>query len=363
MTDARDQAAATGSPVGDGRSPAPTRLATPCAADRIDAQRAPVEFRPELKITQLNGFVAVYQTRSFTDAADRLGTTQGAVSIRIKELEDGLGMRLFERNNQGVVATPAGDRFYEHGLRLLRTLEVTRRDMRSVSGRPEQVSVGVIPTFSRAALAPAILEFRAMHPDVPLQVFEAFSASLTESTARGELDFAIVPAGPPELRIESIHIGRGPELFVTSTRTTRTHLHPVALGAEPPLRLVLPLRGNARRDRLDAYLKSVRARVSAVIEMDTMTGALELIANTDWVALLPAALLHPDKSGSRLKVHPLADPPLLVDYELITPSARALGSAAGALADALRRQILGLLDDWASRVGAIPGPASRNHLP
>lgn len=319
--------------------------------------------RTDLKTTQLHGFLAVYQTRSFTDAADRLGTTQGAVSIRIRELEDCLGTRLFERSNQGVVPTPAGDRFYERALRLARALETAREDVMSLRSISDRISAGVIPTFSRTALAPAIMRFRAQRPEVALQLVESFSGPLAERTARRALDFAIVPAGPPDLRLVSQHIAQGPELFATSTHTARVHLRPVTLCAEPPLKLVLPTRGNARRSRLESYLTSVGVRIAATIEMDTMMGALELVSSTDWTGVFPAALVHPELDGSRLKLHPIADPPLLTDYALITPASRPLRPAAQVFAAELCSQIAQVLDDWARRTGAGGSKAKWDHIP
>jgi DNA-binding transcriptional LysR family regulator len=304
-----------------------------------------------VKLQQVSTFVVVYQERSFTAAAERIHATQSGLSMQVKELEDSLGLQLFERSTRGVEPTAAGERFYAHALRVLREIDEARQEMRAMKGEETgSVTAGLMPTFSRAALSPAVAEFTRANPFARLKILEAYSAVLTDSVAREELDFAIVPPVAADPRLRSSHVARDRELFVTSTRTARPHLGPVSIAAAGPLRLILPTRGNARRARLDDYLKSVGADVVAVLEMDAMMGTLELIASSDWVSILPATLCFPDIDGLQRRIHPIADPPLFVDYVLITPASRTVGSAATAFADTLARQIRLIGEAWSQRL-------------
>jgi DNA-binding transcriptional LysR family regulator len=110
-----------------------------------------------LKLQQIATFVVVYQERSFTAAAERIHATQSGLSMQIKELEDSLGLQLFERSTRGVEPTVAGEKFYGHALRLLRELDETRHEMRAMKGADTgTVRAGLMPTFARAALPPAV---------------------------------------------------------------------------------------------------------------------------------------------------------------------------------------------------------------
>ncbi len=304
-----------------------------------------------MKLQQVQSFVVVYQERSFTAAAERIHATQSGLSMQIRELEESLGLQLFERSTRGVEPTTAGERFYARALRMLREVDEARVEMRSLRGEQTgTVTVGLMPTFSRAALSPALRDFTASHPYVRLRVVEAYSAVLSESVARGEIDFAIVPPTAGDARLRSTHVSRDRELFMTAAGAGRRHLDPVALREAGPLRLILPSRGNARRARLEEYLDSVHARVEAVLEMDAMMATLELIATSDWVSVLPATLCYPDIDGGPRSIHPLADPPLYVDYVLITGAARTLGSAAQAFAEVLGRHIRRIGAEWETRL-------------
>jgi LysR family nitrogen assimilation transcriptional regulator len=305
-----------------------------------------------VKLQQISTFVVVYQERSFTAAAERIHATQSGLSMQIKELEDSLGLQLFERSTRGVEPTAAGERFYAHALRLLRELDEARVEMRAMKGQQTgTVTAGLMPTFSRAALSPAVAEYTASFPYVNLQIVEAYSAVLTDRVAREELDLAIVPPVAADARLRSSHVSRDHELFVTSARSPRRHLEPVSMADVGPLRLILPTRGNARRARLDDYLKGVGVTVEAVLEMDAMMGTLELIATSDWVSILPATLCYPDIAAGPRHIHPIVDPPLSVDYVLVTPSARTVTPAAAAFAAALSRHIRLIGAEWERHFG------------
>ena len=103
-----------------------------------------------MKLQHLRTFVVVYQERSFTSAASRVYATQSGLSMQIKELEEHLGVQLFERSTRGVLPTAAGSRYYERALRILRELDDARREIRVLKGELlGSVAIGVMPTISR----------------------------------------------------------------------------------------------------------------------------------------------------------------------------------------------------------------------
>ena len=300
-----------------------------------------------MKFQQILTFVAVYQERSFTAAAERIHATQSGLSMQIKELEERIGVRLFDRSPKGVEPTAAGQRLYEHALKVLRDVESLREEMHAIRGEVTgSVSAGLMPTFTRAALAPAIAEFAAESPHVDISIVEAYSAVLTDMVRREQVDFAIVPPTADADGLLSQHVARDRELLVTSVNTPRRHLDSVALADAGPLKLIVPGASNARREKVDRYLACVGAKVESMIEMDAMMATLSLIEHSDWCAILPATLCHPDLDGSRRKLHPLVKPELSVDYTLITPATGLVSSPARDFADRVTEQIKTICRDW-----------------
>jgi len=293
-----------------------------------------------MKLQQIRSFVAVYQERSFTTAARRGHATQSGLSMQIKELEQALEVSLFDRSPTGVKPSKAGERFYTRALAILRELEQAQQEVRSTRKQiTGTVVVGLMPTFSRAALPAAMHEFTRAHPLVRLKIVEAYSAALITAVKRGEMDFAVVPPSDPDIGLTSKFVDRDIELFVTSLDTKHRHLAPVSLADIGPLNLIVPSAPNARRARIDTYLAAVGAKIESVVEMDAMMGTLDVIARGRWVAILPNALCFPDIKTRVRKLHPIIAPPLTVDYVLINSASKSLSPAARAFAALLTSEI------------------------
>ncbi len=293
-----------------------------------------------VNLRQLRFLVAIHEERSFTAAAKRVNATQSGLSMQIKELEERLGLRLFERSSTGVTPTSAGDRLYERATRILREVSAIENDVQMLSGQVSgRVQVGMMPTFARAVLAPVLERFARHHPHVEIKVTEAYSAVLCEEVTNGNLDMAIVPAGKlvPGLRAE--HLATDVEVFATSPDTEHTHLEPIDLTRCKPLKLALPGPSNARRGRIDTYLETHGVQIDTIMELDTMMATLDLVARSDWMTILPGCLCLPDIDQPIRKLHPLSNPPLLVDYVFIEPASQAKTQAAELFAAEITKEI------------------------
>ena len=155
-------------------------------------------------LTDIRIFVAAYEERSFTAAASREHATQSGVSQHIRKLEEAFGVSLFTRNKRTVVPTLAADAYYERCIEVLRTLASGKNAVKAFAGVAGDVYAGLMPTMTRATLAPSIRRVVAEYPNVTVHVVEGYSGLLTERVVNGALDFAIVPAfaGAPGLNLQ-----------------------------------------------------------------------------------------------------------------------------------------------------------------
>lgn len=290
-----------------------------------------------VNLRQLRFLVAIHEEKSFTAAARRVNATQSGLSMQIKELEERLGLRLFDRSSTGVTPTTAGDRLYERATRILREVSAIENDVQALSGQISgRVQVGMMPTFARAVLAPVLDRFARQYPHVEIKVTEAYSAVLCDEVTSGNLDMAIVPSGKMVPGIKAEHLATDVEVFATSTNTRRKHLSPIDLSKAKPLKLALPGPSNARREKIDSYLETYGVPVEAVMELDTMMATLDLVSRSDWTTILPGALCLPDIDQPKRKLHPIVNPPLALDYVFIEPASRAKSQAA----DLFSREII-----------------------
>lgn len=299
----------------------------------------------------LRVFVAVCEERSFTAAAAREGLTQPGVSQHIRNLEAQLGVRLISRGLGELVPTPAGHAYYQSCLTVLRSYEDAMSPLDMPSNMHGELAVGLTPTMTRAVLAPTLSAFATAHPDVRVKVVEGYGGNLTAPVRAADLDFAIVPTVPAEPAIRQQIFARTREVLVMRGDAAGPALAPVRISELGPLKLVLAGRQNARRLGIESYLAANMALVERRIELDSMSGTLDLVANSDWCAIIPALVMARDIDTGRFLMRPLASPPLWVELVLISPSRKSLSPAAAAFLDVLRTYTREIGAQTANRLG------------
>jgi DNA-binding transcriptional LysR family regulator len=144
---------------------------------------------------QLAAFCAVVERRSFSQAADRLGVTQPAVSLQIRALEKRLGRQLLDRSGRRVEPTEAGLLLYRGAQRLLALEEQLLEEMTEGDGELRGTLAIGASTGPGGAVVPVLLaEFQRRHPElsVALSVFDTHT--VVDLVAERQLELGIVGA-------------------------------------------------------------------------------------------------------------------------------------------------------------------------
>ncbi len=290
-----------------------------------------------ISLRQIRSFVAVYEEGSFTAAARREGATQSGISQHLKQLETELGAPLLIREGREVEPTLAGKLYYRECVEVLKKLEAAQQNV-AVHHVRGAIRVGLMPTFTRSVLAPAMDKFLVSAPGSEISVTEAYSGVLTEMILKGELDFAIVPAFEGATGISHRLLARDREMLVTAKRGKATNLKPVRLSELGPLKVVLPGLQNTRRRNIETYFSVNGVTVAQRLELDAMMGTLQFVAASDWVAILPFVMMVSDLDGGHFDVRPLEDPPLYSEFVLIEPARKVMSPAAALFADILKME-------------------------
>ena len=145
---------------------------------------------------QLAAFCAVVEKKSFSQAAERLGVTQPAVSLQIRALEKRLGAQLLDRSGRRVEPTEAGLRLYRGAQRLLaleqQLLEELGEEAEGeLKGRLE---IGA-STGPGGSVLPVLLgEFQELHPQVHVALTVSDTHTVIEQVGRRELELGVVGA-------------------------------------------------------------------------------------------------------------------------------------------------------------------------
>lgn len=293
-----------------------------------------------MKIQHLKYFVAVFEEGSFSAGAQRVNATQSGLSMHVRQLEERYQVQLLNRSSTGVTPTEVGRQFYRDAVRVLHAANQAEANLRALSGQVTgHVTVGLMPTFTRAVLGPAILRFAEEFPNVKVSVREAYSGELSRQILAGELDFAIVPAFDADVRLRASVMGSDREYLVVSADSGIAQGESVRLADLPPLDLILPSRENVRRRKIEQYLASNGIETGRLIELDSMFTSLDLVARSDWVTILPGILCLPDLGGRRRRVIPITGPELTVDYLRIEPMSVPLSDSGQAFYRVLKEEL------------------------
>jgi len=169
-----------------------------------------------MEFSQLEFFVTVVEEGSFSKAALRVYRTQPAVSIAVRRLEDEIGAPLFERSQKTPVLTEAGELLYDYAKRILSLRDQTFNVVAELKSlRRGRVRIGANESTSLYLLPHLILEYRALYPDVMVEIFRQSSERLPREVLDRNVDFALMAFEPVDDDLESFPVLRDELVLIT----------------------------------------------------------------------------------------------------------------------------------------------------
>ncbi len=300
-----------------------------------------------IPLRQVRAIIAVCEEGSFTRAALRENATQSGISQHVATAERTLNVKLFERSSGSVTPTPAGLRYYRRCVAAVGALDDAAEEARALAGQVTgDLRIGLMPTFTRAVLAPVLDDFVPRYPDVRLHIVEGYSGLLTDMVRDGQLDFAVVPAFEGTVGLKARHLVRDREILISGRDRELSPLQPVRLADCRPLKIVVPGRCNIRRRNLDTYFQSHGVEIEAMLEMDAMIATLEFVARSDWVAVLPSMISVNDIGRGELTVNPIVSPELHAEFVVIQPARRTLSTQARLFLERFEAELAHIHQVW-----------------
>ncbi|MFQ6371142.1 HTH-type transcriptional regulator HdfR [Shewanella sp. YIC-542] len=165
----------------------------------------------------LKTFLEVSHTRHFGKAAENLYLTRSAVSFRVKQLENILGVELFERQRNNIQPTPAGERMLVHAEAVLLAWERAKQDVSLSQVQSVQLAIGAAPNIWDAYLQDYLQGLHRGLPGVALRTEVQHQAVMTRQLMERALDLAI-SFDPPKLEeFELLQVG---EIVLTLVSTS-----------------------------------------------------------------------------------------------------------------------------------------------
>ena len=249
------------------------------------------------ELRHIRAFLKIAETRNFTRAANDLHVSQSALTVQVQQLEESLGVRLFDRNKRGVTLTAAGKDVFGPLQRLFndaQTIVEHARDLSSAS--TGFVSIAALPTVCAGPLPELVRSFLESHPGIRVQISDVIAERVREAVLKREVDFGI----------GTLH-GRDAELRATPLFQDRLVVftppgHPLSEKRTVTLReasahgLILPGRASSVREAVEAIAHRERLLLDIRYETNFMPTALAFVRANLGIAILPETAAGTDTS-------------------------------------------------------------------
>lgn len=254
-----------------------------------------------MDLGDLKIFVAVVREGGITRAAEKLHRVQSNVTTRIRQLEDKLNTRLFDRRGKRLVLTPAGRTLLDYADRLLSLASEAETAVQG--GKPRGIfRLGSMESTAAVRLPGPLSVYSKQFPDVVLELRTGNPTQLASALLAGEIDAALVAEPIAEAKFNSIVAFEEEPVIVTSME------HPPIGGAgRVPGTMIVFEHGCPHRRRLEEWYALQNEMPERTIELGSYHAMLGCVLTGMGAALVPKSVIATFPESSRLRINTLPD--------------------------------------------------------
>ena len=289
-----------------------------------------------VSLGQIRAFVTVASTGSFTRAAEVLHLSQPALTNRIRQFEDELGLRLFDRDTRSVELTALGNDLLPIFRRVVGEFETAVSNARDSITRAKGglIRLACLPSCAASLLPDVIRDFQQQSPGVTFVVRDVVNSNIVSLVRSSEVDFGIAVK-------EDLHSG----LEWTGLFSDKLHIvYPppgpspqetvgcAALLANRPLILMSP--GSSVRERVDEVLASLGIAALATYEVNYISTAVALVQAGLGITILPSTAVEL-KTHAQVHSHPIDVPGFAREIAVVRRKGSVLHQSAEAFIERL----------------------------
>lgn len=287
-------------------------------------------------IRHIRAFLAVARLGSFTRAAAELHVSQPTLTVQIRQLEEALKVRLFDRNKRQVLLTQVGRDLLPSLAQVLTDLEVVISASQDLANlRRGSVSIATLPSVAAGLLPMTIRRFAASFPDVAVHVSDVVADRILQLVKAEEVDFGIGSRLGPDRDIDVVDF-LSDQLCVFFPED-----HPLAGLPHPTLRdvaaypLILTARGTSVRTMVDRALEKEELEIALACETNYMSSAVGLVRAGLGVSILPESAVHA-AACEGIRMAAIRTPGLTRKIGIIRKRNRSLSPAAESFVQVLK---------------------------
>jgi LysR family cyn operon transcriptional activator len=255
-------------------------------------------------LRHLRYLLAVADHGGFTRAAEALHVSQPTLSQQIRQLEESLGVNLFDRTSRSVKPTDAGVAYIECARRVLIELEAGKRALHDVKDLSRgTLRLAMTPTFMAYLVGPLVRDYVATFPNIHLEIFELSMDDIEAGLADDSLDIAIAFTAVRSADIECI------PAFVETLGIMVGRDHPLYERQKPlipsevaQLEFALLTPDFITRTCIDEYFLQQEITPKVMIEVNSVNTLLEVIRHTAIATILPEPIATQDRALRKIQM-------------------------------------------------------------
>ncbi|MEJ2801587.1 LysR family transcriptional regulator [Comamonadaceae bacterium PP-2] len=261
-----------------------------------------------MTLKQLEAFYWAAHLGSFSIAATRLHVTQSSLSKRIVELEESVGVQLFDRSSRRAQLTEAGQRQVVLAGKILNLTEQFRSEVLTSSSLVGICKFGVSELVSLTWLPDFLRRVNQDHPALVLEPYVDLARNLERKVQRGELDFAIAPGPGQGTQVSATVVGRVDFSWAASPARikARTMLRQADLEAHPVITMT---EGSGLTRAIESWATERGISLQRTLGCNSLMAIVALVLADLGISFLPTQFMKPwIRQGSLVALQ--SDPPI-----------------------------------------------------
>ena len=243
-----------------------------------------------MELRHLRYFKVVAELQHFHKAADKLHISQPALSNQIKQLEQELNSKLFDRVGRGVKLSESGELVLSSAIKILNEVELLKESVSDIeSGQAGTLKIGVLQSINSLYLRSLVAEFDRNNPNISLQIEEMTNYNIEKKISRGDIDIGIgfiLNKDYPDIEFEKLFDEKW-KLIISPTHANVANK--IMAGDPHHLKAVLLSEYFETRKIVDKYFSDNQIKYTNVTEVNTISSILDLVEGGASFSILPEA--------------------------------------------------------------------------
>lgn len=316
-----------------------------------------------LTLRQLQVFAEAARQLSFSRTAETLHLTQPAVSMQIRQLEEAVGLALFERVGRRLALTEAGQILRLHAARVMGELQDAEQAISALQGlRGGRVAVGLVSTAKY--FTPRLLSmFSASYPDIEVRLLVGNREELIRMLENNEIDLAVMGRPPEKLDVISEACAANPHVLAAARGHRLEGRRGLDLHELRTETFLLREPGSGTRNVMEALFKQHLFKPARAIIMGSNETVKQAVMAGIGISLLSLHTLSLELRAGEVCILDISSTPVRRNWHIVHMRSKQLSPAAARFRLFLLEEMARFLADYVPAIGKTRAAAARKCRP